>query len=101
MNAEATVDIGSLIIRTPGIKGGRPCLAGTGMPVKRIAGWHRLGMEPEEIAAQYEHLNLAQIHAALAYYYANREEIDRDLEAEEAEYDRLLEQSRKLTPPGA
>ncbi len=48
----------------------------------RIAGWHNLGLAPEEIAAKIEHLTLAQIHAALAYYHANREEIDTDIAAE-------------------
>jgi uncharacterized protein (DUF433 family) len=43
-----------------------------------------LGLTPEEIAAKIEHLTLAQIHAALAYYHANREEIDSDIAKEEA-----------------
>ncbi len=93
--AEPHVEIGSLITCTPGIKGGSPHVAGTGVTVKRIAGWHRMGMDPEQIAAQYGHLTLAQVHAALAYYYANRAEIDADLEDEAAEYDRLFEQSRR------
>ena len=46
-------------------------------------------MAPEEIAAQYGHLTLAQVHAALAYYYANRQEIEADLSNEAAEYQRL------------
>jgi hypothetical protein len=32
---------------------------------------------------------LAQVHAALAYYYANRETMEASLAAEEAEADRL------------
>ena len=93
--AEPHVEIGSLITSTPGIKGGCPRIAGTGVTVKRIAGWHRMGMEPEQIAAQYGHLTLAQIHAVLSYYHANRAEIDADLDDEAAEYDRLFEQSRQ------
>jgi uncharacterized protein (DUF433 family) len=93
--AEPHTDIGNLVTRTPGIQGGCPRIAGTGVTVKRIAGWHRMGMEPEQIAAQYGHLTLAQVHAALAYYYANRAEIDADLSDEAAEYDRLFEQSRR------
>jgi uncharacterized protein (DUF433 family) len=92
--AEPHVEIGSLITRTPEIKGGCPRIAGTGVTVKRIAGWHRMGMEPERIAAQYGHLTLAQVHAALSYYYANRAEIEADLDDESAEYDRRFEQSR-------
>src|ERR1700676_4049522 len=69
------IDIGALIERSPEIRKGRPCIAGTGVTVRRIAGWQNLGLTPEEIAAKIEHLTLAQIHAALAYYHANQEEI--------------------------
>jgi hypothetical protein len=48
-----------------------------------------MGRSPEEIADQYGHLELAQVHAALTYYHANRSEIDVELAAEEVEYDRL------------
>ncbi len=85
----AVVDIGTLIVRTPEIRGGRPHLAGTGITVRRIVGWYKLGLRPEEIADRIGHLSLAQVHAALAYYYANREEIEADIESEEAEAERL------------
>ncbi len=79
----ATVtEIGSLISRRPEIRGGRPCIAGTGVTVRRVAQWHNTGLIPEEIARKFGHLTLAQIHAALAYYHANQEEIDADLESE-------------------
>ena len=55
-------------------------------------------MSPEEIAAQYGHLSLAQVHAALAYYHANREEIDTDLRDEAAEYDRLSRETQAARP---
>jgi uncharacterized protein (DUF433 family) len=77
------VDIGSLISRRPEIQGGRPCIAGTGVSVRRIAVWHKLGHIPEEIATNFGHISLADVHAALAYYYANQAEVDTDLEAEE------------------
>jgi len=60
-------DIGTLITRTPGIHGGRPHIAGTGVTAQRIAGWYKLGLTPEEIADQIRHLTLAQVYAALAY----------------------------------
>jgi uncharacterized protein (DUF433 family) len=84
-----TTDIGTLINRSPGVHGNRPKIAGTGVTVRRIAAWYRLGYTPEEIVRKIPHLTLAQIHAALAYYYANREEIERDLADEEALYERL------------
>ena len=52
------VEIGTLLDREPGIRGGRP---------------------------KYSHLTLAQVHAALAYYHANREEIEADIALEEKE----------------
>ena len=84
------VDIGTLIERSPKISKGRPCIAGTGVTVRRIAGWHNLGLTPEEIAARIEHLTLAQIHAALAYYHANREEIDSDIATEEIAAEEIM-----------
>jgi uncharacterized protein (DUF433 family) len=86
----AAVDIGTLIERSPEIRKGRPCIAGTGVTVRRIAGWYNLGLTPEEIAAKIEHLTLAQIHAALAYYHSNRDEIDSDIAAEESAVEEIF-----------
>jgi uncharacterized protein (DUF433 family) len=90
-----TIDIGTMIERSPEIRKGRPCDAGTGVTVRRIAGWHNLGLTPGEIAAKIEHLTLAQIHAALAYYHANRNEIDSDLAAEDAAVEEIFPASAK------
>jgi uncharacterized protein (DUF433 family) len=85
----AQVDIGTLIARTPGIKGGAPHIAGTGVTVRTIVRWHHSGLEPERIAARIGHISLGQVHAALAFYYANKEMMDREMADEEAESDRL------------
>ena len=82
-------DIGTLIVRTPEIRGGRPRIAGTGVTVRRIVGWYKLGLTPEEIAAKFGHLDLAQVHAALTYYHANRDEIESDIARDDEEGDRL------------
>ncbi len=95
----AVIDIGTMITSSPEIRDGRPHVAGTGMTVMRIAGWYKLGLSPEEIAEQIG-LSLAQVYAALAYYHANREAIDADLDAEAALYDSLAEEQRlKRQPP--
>ena len=57
--------------------------------MQRVVGWYKLGLSAEEIAANFGHVSLAQVHAALAYYHANREEIEDYLAAEEAEAKRL------------
>jgi uncharacterized protein (DUF433 family) len=52
-------DIGSLIVRSDDIRGGRPRLAGTGITVRRIVGWYKQGLTPEEIIAEVPHLSPA------------------------------------------
>jgi len=85
----ATIDIASLIICSPELRGGRPRLAGTGVTVHRVAGWYKLGMTPEEIAHRLGHLTLAQVYAALAYFHANREQIETELQRDDVEADQL------------
>ena len=82
-------DIGALITCSPEIRGGRPRIAGTGITVRRIIRWYKLGLSPEEIADEIGHLTLAQVHAGLAYYHANPEEIEADMAMEEAEIEKL------------
>ncbi len=38
------------------------------------------GSSPEEMHFQYPHLSLAQIHAALAYYYDNQSALDAEID---------------------
>jgi uncharacterized protein (DUF433 family) len=94
MATTSPIDIGTLITRMPGVRGGRPCVAGTGVSVMRIAGWYKQGWIPEDIARRLE-LTLAQVHAALAYYHANQEEIEADLASETAEYERLKKELKQ------
>ena len=57
------------------------------------------GSSPEEIHDQHNgHLSLAQIHAALAYYYDHQAEFDAEIEQQVREYDQLRKQS--LDSPG-
>ncbi|MEG4171934.1 MULTISPECIES: DUF433 domain-containing protein [unclassified Microcoleus] len=83
------IDIGTLVVSTPETCGGRPRIAGTRISIAQIAVWHQQGMSPEAILEEISYLNLAQIYAALSYYHANRNEIEADLAAELAEYERL------------
>src|ERR1039457_6918696 len=84
MGMASVVEIGSLIDRDREVRGGRPKIAGTGLTVGRIAGWYKMGMNPEEIALGSPHLTLALVHAALAYYHSNRDEIEADSPRKEA-----------------
>ena len=90
-------DIGAMITSTPEIRCGRARIAGTGVTVRRVVEWYKLGLIPEEIVDRIGHLTLAQAYAALAYYHANRQEIETDLAREEAEADRLGHQHKQRT----
>lgn len=82
MSVRAPVKIGRLIVSRPDIRGGRPCLAGTAMTVHAVAARHMGGMSAEEILEEFPHLDLGRIHAALAYYYANKAQVEAELETE-------------------
>ncbi len=68
------------ITSNPKICGGSPVIAGTRFPVRSVVmSVLKHGLTPEELVEQFPFLTLAQIHDALAFYYDNREEVDRDL----------------------
>ncbi|WP_104909745.1 DUF433 domain-containing protein [Nostoc sp. 'Lobaria pulmonaria (5183) cyanobiont'] len=92
-------DIGTLINHNSEIHGGCPIIAGTGVTVRRIAICYKQGYSAEEIADQISPLTLAQVYAALAYYHANRDQIDADIavEADEAERLEKLHKTQKLS----
>ena len=74
-------------------------IAGTGTSVRQIVTLYRQGYSADEIAMDKSYLTLAQIHAALAYYYANQPTIEADMAAEAAEYDRLMSLHQEVLPP--
>ena len=68
------------IVSTPGVCGGRPRIDGHRITVEDVAIWHeRMGMSPDEIVSAYPSVTLSDVHAALAYYYDNREQIDQSI----------------------
>jgi uncharacterized protein (DUF433 family) len=83
----------SLLIRTSDVCGGRIRIDGTRITVHRIAVLYKQGQHAEDIAQSYPHLSLSQIYTALAYYHANRDEIDAELAAADVEYDELKKKS--------
>jgi uncharacterized protein (DUF433 family) len=65
---------------TPGTVRGKPRIAGHRITVQNIVIWYdRMGKSADEIATEYD-LELADIHAALAYYFDHRAEIDKAIE---------------------
>jgi uncharacterized protein (DUF433 family) len=76
--------IASYIVSAPDRCGGRPHIAGTRIRIQDIVADHEYhGLSAEEIAREYPHLSLAQVYAALAYYFDHRDEIRRQMKADE------------------
>jgi uncharacterized protein (DUF433 family) len=76
---------------TPGVAGGKPRIAGHRITVQSIVIWHeRMGKSADEIHTEHD-LTLADVYAALAYYFDHRDEIDQSLEVGEA----FVEELRK------
>jgi len=84
-----TTPIGTLLSRYDTICGGRMRIDGMRVTVHQIVTCYQNALTAEEILQQYPHINLAQAFAALAHYHANREGMDKELEAETADFLRL------------
>lgn len=79
-----------LLWMRPDYRGGRLCIAGTGISVANIGILHGEGLSVEEIWHEiFEAVSLAHVHAALAHYLANKESVDADIQARNDDGDRL------------
>src|SRR3989304_5539034 len=82
-------------MRPSAIHGQKACVAGTRISVEDVYVWHELmGKTPDQIVSEYPALSLAQVHAALAYYYEHAEEIREQVRRGREEADRI----RAATP---
>ena len=81
------------IVRHPQVLGGKPAIEGHRIAVHDIAAHIRQGYTPEQIASEdvYPTLTLAEVYAALHYYYNHQEQIDREIVEEDAEVKRLAQ----------
>jgi uncharacterized protein (DUF433 family) len=77
------------IVSTPDTLGGKPRIAGRRNAVADVAVWYeRMGKSADELCAEHG-LTLAEVYAALAYYYDHKREIDESLAAGEAWVDSM------------
>ena len=73
------------IVTTPGVRGGKPRIAGHRITVSDVAIWHeRMGMSAGEIVSEYPTITRSDVSAALAYYFDHRNEVDREILESEA-----------------
>src|SRR5258707_12648258 len=84
------------ITQTPGVRGGKLCIAGRGIKVQNVYIWHEhLGMSADEIASAYS-LTLVQVHAALTYAFEHLDEIRADILDSERTADTVMKQNSSL-----
>jgi uncharacterized protein (DUF433 family) len=86
----------SHVTSTPGVCGGKPCITGTRIRVWDVASLAQSGYSTDEILSHYPSLTLADVHAALAYFYDNRI----DIEKTEIEDERFANELRQELGPG-
>jgi len=75
------------IARRPDILGGEPIIAGTRIPVRVIVQTAQCSSDLVEVNEAYPILSRADIEEALAFYEANRDEIDRYIAENEDDED--------------
>jgi uncharacterized protein (DUF433 family) len=69
---------------TPGVCGGKPRIAGHRIRVQDVFVLHELkGMTPDAIVQAFPGITLADVHAALTYYWDHREIIERQMKEDE------------------
>lgn len=72
------------IAASPDIAGWKPCIAGHRITAQNVVIRHeRMGLSADEIASNYG-LSLADVYAALAYYYDHRLERDEAILADKS-----------------
>lgn len=86
----ALTGIDRLIESRPGVQGGQPCVAQKGVTVYWIAHLALAeGLTPEQMIRDVfdGRLTLAEVHAALSFYFQNRATIDADVAERDRRYD--------------
>ena len=79
-----------------GASGPKARIVGSRVRVRDVVHWQQSeGWSAEEIAEQLPTISVADVHAALAYYYDNQDAIEREIAAEDA----YVEEMRRRHPP--
>src|SRR6266545_46982 len=83
MASKSATQLSSLLVVRKGHRQGRPCLRGTGIIVHNVAAAYMMGGTVAEMCESNPDLDPSLFHAALAYYFANKEQIEADLDRDE------------------
>ena len=87
-----TVQAINLIAVSPDIRSGRPHIVGSTVTVSDVAVAHLYHRQDADGIAEWYGLGLAQVYAALAYYYDHKAEIDQQIRATILQSESMKEQ---------
>jgi uncharacterized protein (DUF433 family) len=76
---------------------GKAVIAGSRTKVTLVVRDVLGGMSPVQVQAAYPDLSLAQIHAALAYYYDNKAALDAEMKSQDGMVEKL--RAERKQPP--
>jgi uncharacterized protein (DUF433 family) len=99
--ATATKTVYSHVTKDPEVCGGKACIDGTRIRVVDVVSLKRQGYAPEKMLEAYPSLNLAQVYAALSYYYEHTDEIEMTFEEDrgwQAEHESAKAEYLSKTP---
>ncbi|MBA4181972.1 MAG: hypothetical protein C0506_15380, partial [Anaerolinea sp.] len=77
--------IQTLIEAIPGVYGGRPRLARSGLPIIQLAAEYQSGMRIAELHEAYPQIDDESLYAGIAYYLLNKAAIDEELRVRDEE----------------
>ena len=91
------------IVKSEGVRGGRPVIRGTGITVDLIASFFKAGESVEDILLYYPQLNSAQVYDAISYYLDHQTEIEEYLQKNKIEnvlkeFDLEMDERGVITP---
>ena len=79
-----------------GVVGGKPRITGRRITVQDIVIWHeRMGKSADEISADYD-LTIAEVYAALTYYFDHQTEINEAIRDGETFIKELRKQNKSV-----
>ena len=87
------------IVKEPGYCGGKAAIDNTRVRVNNVVFLHNEGKAPEQILVEYPDLSLAQVHAALTYYYDHKDEIEAELAGDEGWEERFERRRAEALAP--
>lgn len=88
------------ITKTPGVCGGRPCIAGHRIRVQDIVVLYDMhGLSPKQIVDEYPCITLADVHAAMTYYYDNEDEIKEEFRKDDEWAKKIQAEIPSKIPP--